>query len=156
MVNRIICIGGDHSTPRHMVLRDVDPLLAQISTVLGHQSPDRVAQMLVASDVGVLGYPFERFGKSGAFMAYSLAGLPVFVSDDVPIEIRRFRSAILVRFSELSDFADVLADIDSRNIRHRQATRAFSWHSIGRSALGAIGHCCTTNRQTSVTAEAAV
>jgi hypothetical protein len=155
-VKRIICVGGDRDTSSDEVLRDIDPQLAQITTVAGHQSSERVAQMLVAADVGVLGYPFERFGKSGVFMAYSLAGLPVLVSDDVPTEVKSFREAKLVRFSESIELAEVLGDIDARIFRHQEATSAFSWHSLARSALAAIGHPGTTKGQIAVAAETAV
>jgi hypothetical protein len=143
VVNRIVCIGGDDSIRSDDVLRDVDPLLARISTIAGHQPSERIAQTLVAADVGILGYPFERFGKSGVFMSYSLAGLPVLVGDDVPADVKTFREARLLRLADPVELTDVLTDIEARVLRQQKANEQFSWYSLACTALATIGQPCS-------------
>jgi hypothetical protein len=140
LVNRIVCLGGNPGTSRDAVLRDMDiaePLI-DIMTVAGHQPAQRVAEILIASDVGVLGYPFERFGKSGAFMAYSLAGLPVLIGNDIPIRINNFLAVKFVRSSEPKQFAEIVDDTELRIRRHREANASFSWSSLAHQALTVI------------------
>ena len=55
---------------------------------MGHQPPSKIADILIAADVALSRYPRERLGKSGAIMAYALAGLPTLASDDFAANFR--------------------------------------------------------------------
>jgi hypothetical protein len=138
VVSHVISIGGEPGTCRDDVLPDENQRIAQASIVTGHQPPERVASTLVAADVALMGYPFERFGKSGVFMAYSLAGLPIVVGEDLPASVSTFRGARLVRSSDIKQLTAVMADVDSRIARQRQAAEKFSWSSLARSAMNAM------------------
>jgi hypothetical protein len=71
-------------------------------------------------------------------MAYSLAGLPVVVGEDLPASVSTFRGARLVRSSDIKQLTAVMADINSRIARQRQAAEKFSWSSLARSAMNAM------------------
>jgi hypothetical protein len=149
VIQRVLCIGGDPGTSRDDVLNGVRPELASFTKVVGHQSPEQIAKVLVAADVAVIRYPFKRIGKSGAFMACSLAGLPLLVGDDVPADVCQFRAARLVRSHNMQQFKSVARDIESRLARHREATKEFSWAAIARNALRAMKSLKTSTQVSS-------
>ncbi len=141
-VNRVVCIGGELSTRRDDVLLSIDDEIAEAATVMGHQSAENVAKILVAADVALMGYPFERFGKSGVFMSYALAGLPTVVSDGLPPDEVMFRGARLLHAQDLDQLGNAVSDIEARIARQQQAAEEFSWSSIAHSALDAVNSVC--------------
>ncbi len=134
-IHRIVCIGGDHATGRDTVLQHVDGRIAQSTIVMGHQAAEQVGRVLVAADVALMAHPFDRFGKSGVLMAYSLAGLPVVVDDDPPLVVSKYRGALLVSDSQLTQLDEVMDELDSRADRQKDAAEQYSWSAIARSAL---------------------
>ena len=81
-LQRIVCVGGVNRTPPSELTAFGDhfggPRRFQ---VLGHRPERTVAKVLECSDFAFSAYPRGLLGKSTAFSAFALAGLPVLVAN---------------------------------------------------------------------------
>jgi hypothetical protein len=138
LISRIVCVGGEPGTSAKSVLQEVDRRIAQVCTVMGYESSKTIAMRLAAADVAFVGYPFNRLGKSGTFMAYSLAGLPVLVEDSTSTDIHTYRGANLIRGGDAYQLGSAIRNVDARLTRQRLAATQFSWPALALSALNEI------------------
>jgi len=133
-IHRMICIGGVTDMPAAALLDACDNSLRPHTTVMGHQDDHRVAQMLVAADVALTGYPVERFGKSSAIMAYAMAGLPVLRSDeDENLQCADTRE--FLRIVHAHQLPEIACDERARLDQQERAMASISWPVLGRRAF---------------------
>jgi hypothetical protein len=138
IIQRVVCVGGAPRSGPVEPLMGIDPSVAQVTTVMGYQLEENVARILVAADLALMAYPFERYGKSGVFMAYSLAGLPVAADPGTDAVRTTYRAARLISFNYLMGDHSQFDDIDGRLSRHRQAQQSYSWPALASQAIALI------------------
>jgi hypothetical protein len=138
VIQRIVCVGGEPGSTADAVLRGISRSVVQATNVLGHQSPDRISKILIAADAALMKYPFQHFGKSGVFMTYSMAGLPLLVGEDVTAGVTMFRGACLVGGRDFDQLRCVISDVVGRIARQQEAHQRFSWRALANSAIGTM------------------
>jgi len=141
-VHRIFAVGGENSVCGNDVLDGINPEIARATTVMGYRSPESVAKVLICADVALASYPYARLGKSGAFMSYAMAGLPVLLSEEPPRAGATFRGARLIGPPELPRLDAIARDIEARRQRQQQAIVDYSWPALAQSAIDVLNEVC--------------
>jgi hypothetical protein len=135
LIHRIICVGGPPGPPPHDLLETVDESLRPAITILGHQTEGRIGEILTAADVALTRYPRERLGKSGAAMAYALAGLPL-LADEAGGKLNGHGDTTdLIRETTLIDVASEQFDERSRRAYQENAAAIIGWPALATQSL---------------------
>ncbi|HLJ91778.1 MAG TPA: hypothetical protein VKU02_01165 [Gemmataceae bacterium] len=89
-LDRIVCVGGQ--SPAGVQALDRCHWAQRLGCaehrleMLGHRPAREVGQILACADLALAPTPRSLLGKSGVFMAFAAAGLPVIVFEDRPTE----------------------------------------------------------------------
>jgi glycosyltransferase involved in cell wall biosynthesis len=143
-IDGIVCLGGAPGSSSLQLDATCEERLRPHITVMGHQTADRIAEILLASDVALTAYPSEKYGKSGAMMAYAMAGLPVLISDTSKVQRRISPAAAFIRTCSLRDLTRGPSDHAARVSQQKHAASKVGWPAIATQALQILDTRCST------------
>lgn len=137
LIHRIVCVGGTPES-RPIKLPEVgDPYLRSHIVAFGHQSAQRVGEILLAADVGVTWCPFQKFGKSGVVMAYAAAGIPILV-DGTEDESDLGFTGSFVHLCSVQDLKERTDCGWERRMRQDNAIASIGWPALASRAFGIL------------------